>query len=152
MVECRPPMVTITQSKILIRLRAGIALLILMGGLLFATVALAFTPSDSCSMSCCVSEGHCCCNPPKPSVEGQSPDATDQWVEASFTNGCPRACISSQHSSKLRHFDECNDAVSNPNISESPVKVVEQEISRNYPAKSQPSSPRAPPLLFILAI
>lgn len=139
------PMKAALQRLILVRLRAAIALVMLAAGWASAPLVLAFEPSNACSMDCCITEGHCCCNPPKPSVEGQPPDGNDHIDNVQIAADCPQGCTTPQSSSKIRERDS-NRAVIQLIAFSSPVAIRPNEtISKPDPQWSRPSSPRAPP-------
>src|SRR5437588_12788982 len=90
----------ITQHY-LTRLRAASAVLLLLLGWLSAPMSWAIASSDVCSMSCCVTSGHCCCTPRHAWVEGQDHSDQDAIDRAEMTSSCPAECSSSALSSSL---------------------------------------------------
>src|SRR5438034_157651 len=98
-------MKAIRQQRIfqqyLARLRAASAVLLLLLGWLSAPVSWATSSSDVCSMSCCVTSGHCCCAQRHPLVKGQDPSSQDAIDSGEITSSCPAECAASGFSSSL---------------------------------------------------
>jgi len=139
------PMKAILQRVILVRLRAVIALAMLAIGWASAPLALALEPSNSCSMDCCVAEGHCCCNPRKPSVEGQPFDESDHIDNVRISADCPQGCTTPLYSSKLQKREANRAALQFIEFSSPLIIRPEESIHKPEPLWSRPSSPRAPP-------
>src|ERR1700754_3068106 len=82
--------------------RALCAALALLFGSLAAPVALASRSSiDVCTMACCVEEGHCCCKPRRPYVEGQTADGKPRIAVNEVAASCPEGCTAPSASSSL---------------------------------------------------
>jgi hypothetical protein len=141
----------IGQIKLL-RPLAACALLALLAGWLSAPVSLAAYSPDICSMACCVNEGHCCCKPSHKYVEGQLPDGSDNINAAQFSAACPEGCAAPQASSKLLLRDSARTASKHVYSSSSDLIHSHSPILATKSIESGPSSPRAPPSLFIAQI
>ena len=130
------------------RLRALCAALALLVGSLSAPVALGFQSSDVCSMTCCVEAGHCCCNPPRAYVEGESSDRQPIITVSDMSAPCPDGCTGSQSSSQLRLRDM--ERVASPHLSLDSLPVARSERATNSIASPEWDNPstRGPPLLF----
>jgi hypothetical protein len=108
-------------------------------------VALAVGPGDTCAMACCINEGHCCCIPSRPFVQGQSSDDAERIGGARIVQPCPKGCtvpqISTNTSLKASigpsaHLIEIRVPRTGRLVTDAIVKELLGSLS---------SSPRAPP-------
>jgi hypothetical protein len=72
------------------RLRACLAMIILLPGWFGAPVSLYARAVDVCTMPCCVADGHCCCKARHARVKGHPFPDTDGITTATFSTGCPQ--------------------------------------------------------------
>ena len=89
------------KQRGLARLRAFCAALMLACAWVSSPVSLAAGPSDTCAMACCVEEGHCCCNPSRPFVLGQSSEGAERIGGSQFVQPCPEGCTAPQFSANI---------------------------------------------------
>jgi hypothetical protein len=127
------------------RARAFCAALMLVSAWLSFPAALAIGTGDTCAMACCINEGHCCCIPSRPFVQGQSADDAERIGGAQMVEPCPKGCTAPQISTNITlkasigasaHLIE----ISAPRTGRSVADAIAKELLR-----SLSSSPRAPP-------
>lgn len=127
------------------RLRAVSALILLLAVWLSAPVTLASSPSNFCSMACCIEEGHCCCYPQKSFVKGQPDDERDHinylWVLAECPAGCSPPQISTY--SFLSAFD--GKSAYRVELRRPPPIYFHSDFHILDILECNSSSPRAPP-------
>jgi hypothetical protein len=76
------------------RLRACLAMLVLLPGWFGAPVSLFARAVDVCTMPCCVRDGHCCCKTRHARVKGHPFPDTAGITTSAFSNSCPQGCNS----------------------------------------------------------
>jgi hypothetical protein len=81
-----------TGQAAITRLRVFFAVIALAMSFASAPIALACQQSETCSMACCVREGHCCCSPHRKRVSGQSRTAVPTINEPELAASCPEGC------------------------------------------------------------
>jgi hypothetical protein len=129
------------------RLRAFCAALALLISALSGPLALSGQSSGVCSMTCCVEDGHCCCNPPQDYVEGEGPERQPIITLAELVAPCPDGCTGSQSSSQLRLRSPERAASHHLNVDSSPVAESQQATDSYTSPEWEKSSPRGPPLI-----
>jgi len=130
-----------------VRLRASLALIPLLAIWLSAPVALASSESNFCSMLCCVEEGHCCCSPRKPFVEGQADDS-DRINDSEIESRCPKDCAT-QQSSSYKFPREPHPAAHEIEPKLSSIISSQSKFFIPDPLQLNPSQPRAPPFISL---
>lgn len=130
------------------RLRALSVLVALLGGWLSVPVTLASSPSNFCSMVCCIEDGHCCCYPQKSFVKRQSDDGRDRINKDAILTDCPTVCSPQySHYSFLRAFDRA--ALYRLELRRPPPVSSYSDFQILDILECNSSSPRAPPAFFI---
>jgi hypothetical protein len=132
------------------RLRALCAVIALLLGSFSVPVVLAAGSPDVCSMACCVEEGHCCCNPGRPYVKGQTPDDGPVFTEPQLQNSCPEGCANSavQFNLLTRTEPRASTLIT---VSGSPEIYSEQTANEHLSIDLDAVSPRGPPLGLALS-
>lgn len=115
-----------------------------------ASASLALGSSDSCSMSCCVKEGHCCCSPQRARVKHVT-DSDRQSIESAQINSqCPEGCALLPASTSL--FRTPIRAARPTLIGPLPIPIASYHALTNHElVELDSSSPRAPPTLSNLS-
>jgi hypothetical protein len=133
-----------------LKLQAAGVLLAVAVGWLYAPLALTRATLDVCSMSCCVSDGYCCCSPRHAHVAGEVQGDGDEIGSSEFSKSCPRECATSAsfarpHLGKLIRPTVPGLALSQPAVSERgrPPNVRDAIFLSSSP-------PRGPPFLTAL--
>lgn len=131
---------------ILLQLRTVAALLALALSSLSVPLALANTSSDVCSMTCCVEDGYCCCNPRRSRVEGQADDGHPRVGSFQIFASCPQGCTPSQSFSHFSFRDAVRNASYNLESLEAAISYSRQLVLTLLPLEHGSSPPRAPPV------
>jgi hypothetical protein len=131
------------------RLRAAGVLVALLGGWLSVPVTLASSPSNLCSMICCVEDGRCCCYPEKSFVKGQYGDGRDHIDRAAILTECPAGCSPPQFSiySFIQTFDR--KGAYRLELKRPPPVHSYSDFHILDILESHSSSPRSPPEYFV---
>ncbi|MCI0489887.1 MAG: hypothetical protein L0229_25120 [Blastocatellia bacterium] len=128
------------------RLRALVALLMLVAGWASTPAALINGPPPVCSMACCIEEGFCCCNPAQPYIEGRIPQDEQRIYGEQIANTCPDGCATPQSS----NFPVSRDTARAAAHTDFSIPVVSKQKPLQFirgPVERGPSSPRSPPLV-----
>jgi hypothetical protein len=133
------------EQRWLARLRALCAALMLASAWLSPAVALAVGPGDTCAMACCINEGHCCCIPSRPFVQGQTADDAERIGGAQIVQPCPKGCTAPQISTNifLKSSIRASAHLIETRVSPTGRSVTDAIVIELLGSLS--SSPRAPP-------
>lgn len=129
------------------RLRALLAVAVLLCGFVYAPVGLASDSPDVCAMVCCVEEGHCCCTPRRAFVKGQMPSSDPALSEAEIVSPCPEGCTNSTTQFKLATKQALRPANRLIYQFAPAVAGLEQSLVAHLYTSLSSASPRAPPLV-----
>lgn len=131
-----------------INLRAASALLIfLLGWSALPATMLAQVP-DTCSMECCIAEGHCCCATVKPFVEGQDYGDVQKIGQLEAAPSC-------QNLATLPSGAKVFPRLTTPVVTHLPAPDDHAQLSHRrgesfyLSPQFSPDSSRAPPALLI---
>ncbi len=126
--------------------RAVCAAALFLSGWLATPLSLAVYDSDVCSVSCCITAGHCCCLPHHAFVQGQLEDRNTQVGTPEISRPCPgeRALSGASVQTLARNgyrspFDE-RDLSNRDETQSQPILLHKTPIQES-------SSPRGPPRL-----
>ena len=128
------------------RLRALCAALGLLLGALAAPVALASNAADVCAMDCCVAEGHCCCNPRRAHVEGETTSDKPSLTEAEVSTACPEGCTLPSASANLIARAALRATAYHIHFIKAAVVGCTAILPRHSAVQVAASTPRAPPV------
>ncbi|MBP6820429.1 MAG: hypothetical protein KA368_02745 [Acidobacteria bacterium] len=128
-----------------INLRAAGALLIFLLSWAAAPVALLVQQPDTCSMECCVAEGHCCCAAPKLWVEGQDHSNVGEIEQNRIDSSCP-CPVTPPSNSKIVSRQIAANLLYLLAPDESEANVSRREDSFYSSVRFSPDSSRAPPV------
>jgi hypothetical protein len=139
----RPP-----SLDLIPRLRAALVALALLAGPVYASASIAIASSDVCSMSCCISEGHCCCTPRHARVAGEITGGQARIAQAELSRRCPAECAAGRTSTpsfarQLQSAPPAHDA--NAEAAAIARSRAVYAINGSY---SEVASPRGPPADF----
>lgn len=129
------------------RLRALLAVAIMLCGFAYAPIGLASASPDVCAMVCCVEEGHCCCTPRRASVKGQTPGDSPALSQSEIVSPCPEGCTNSTTPFKLATKQALRPASRLVDLSAPAVTRLERRLGAHLYIGLSSASPRAPPLL-----
>ncbi|HEX5731990.1 MAG TPA: hypothetical protein VF131_04065 [Blastocatellia bacterium] len=129
------------------RLRALLAVAILLSGFAYAPIGLASDSPDVCAMVCCIEEGHCCCTPRRASVKGQMPSDNPALNEAEIVSPCPEGCTNSTTPFKLATKQALRPANRLVDLSVPAVAGLERSLVAHLYIGLSSASPRAPPFV-----
>ncbi len=130
-----------------VRLRAALALLLLVFGWLAVPASVTAWESDICGMACCIEEGYCCCTIRRAYVEGQEPEPGEIAfnIKSELQAPCPSGCASSVPSAQIALF-RLHPALSPAvDVAINSLRYDWEPGIIHYPFAAQLSSPRAPP-------
>jgi hypothetical protein len=127
-----------------INLRAAGALLVFLLSWVSAPVAMLAQQPDTCSMECCIAEGHCCCAAPKLWVEGQDHSNVGEIEQNQIDSSCP-CPITLTSTAKIlsRHIAANPSLVLAPDEAAADVSRRKNSFYRSIPFSKDSS--RAPP-------
>lgn len=133
-----------TQQSVRIRLQAAVMVMTLLAAWCFTSGVLASVQSTSCSMTCCISERHCCCSLPKSFAKDHSNYGSTFIDNAHLLDACSKECILAQHfRSSLLHNENC---ASHPvEAGNSSLILAHSFFSLFNSLEFNPCSPRPPP-------
>jgi hypothetical protein len=139
--------VTANRQNLLRQLRAlGAVFAFLFGACLAPFTLAAQVSQDVCAMACCISEGHCCCKPAKPSVQGQKRDKDEtQFVKQEVSKPCSEDCAAARSTSNLFPRAFVQTASSQFTLTATAAIHAPPVASIHGSAGSVSSPPRAPP-------
>ena len=129
------------------RLRALLAVTVLLCGFVYAPIGLASDSPDVCAMVCCVEEGHCCCTPRRAFVKGQTPGDDPSISEAEIVSPCPDGCTNSTTQFKLATKQALRPVNGLTHPCAPAVAGLEQSSVAHLYIGLSSASPRAPPLV-----